>query len=184
MVTIERLDRAKHNRFAFTSGTDQLDRFLHETARQAYSKNLAMTYVAIDPEDSSKILGFYSVSSFQLDAGELPEVISKRFALPNSRLPATLIGRLAVAKEAQGQGLGPFLLMDALVRCAMAAEQVASTAIVVDAIDEEKVGFYEQYGFQRCSENSTRLFIMMQTVRQLDMVAKRIATMQASKEAI
>jgi GNAT superfamily N-acetyltransferase len=185
MILIERLDRARHNRLAFSCGKDQLDRFLHETAAQAFSKNIAATYVAVHPNEPTKILGFYSVSNFQIDAGELPDVISRRFALPNGRLPATLIGRLAVVNEMQGLRLGSHLLIDALIRCALAGEQVASSAIVVDALDENVVPFYEQFGFTRFSEGSRRLFIMMATVRELDIVRLRIAEMRdVNREAI
>jgi predicted GNAT family N-acyltransferase len=180
---IERLDRTKHNRLAFSCGKETLDRFLHETAHQAFVKNVAVTYVITDSEEPDRILGFYTVSNFQIDAGEMPEVVRRRYALPNGRLPATLIGRLAVARSEQKRGLGAHLMIDAMVRCCLAASSIASTAIVVEAIDEDVVPFYEPYGFTRFSEESRKLFIMMATVRQLPLVKRRMGEVQQTEEA-
>lgn len=184
MLIIERLDRTKHNRLAFSCGKDVLDRFLHETAHQAFVKNIAATYVIVDENEPDRILGFYSVSNFQIDAGELPDVIRRRYALPNGRIPATLIGRLAVAEAEQRKKLGTHLMIDALIRCCLAAEQVASTAIVVEALDEDVVPFYEQYGFMSFSETSRKLFLMTATARELEIVQKRLAEMEHAKKAI
>jgi len=174
MIVIERLDRTKHNRLAFSCGKEPLDRFLQEVAHQAFTKNIAATYVAIDLEAPDRILGFYSVCNFQLHAGELPEVERKRRRLPGNLLPATLIGRLAVDKSVAGRGLGSWLLIDALARCFRAGQQIAATAIVVDALDDDFVPFYEQYGFQRCNPETKKLFIMMDTVGQLDAVRAQV----------
>lgn len=183
--TIERLDCTKHNRLAFACGKEPLDRFLHETAHQAFQKNIAATYVAVDPNEPAKIIGYYSVCSFQIDAGEIDIVERKRRRLPAGRLlPATLIGRLAVHSEHQGKGLGADLLFDALVRSYIAGRQIASTAIVIDAMDEGVVGFYEQYGFRRCAPESLKMYIMMHTVGQLEIVQRRVAeAAHAAEEA-
>lgn len=52
----------------------------------------------------------------------MPEAV--RAKLPNPVLPAILIGRLAVAREQQGSGLGKQLLIDALIRCLALAESL------------------------------------------------------------
>ena len=53
---------------------------------------------------------------------------------------ATLIGRLAVAKEHRGQRLGAVLLADALWRAFDSAGTVGSSMVVVDALDETGAG--------------------------------------------
>ena len=65
---------------------------------------------------------------------------------------ATLIGRLAVAKERQGQRLGAVLLADALRRAFNSAGTVGSSMVVVDALDEAAAGFYAAHGFVRLPE--------------------------------
>ena len=66
---------------------------------------------------------------------------------------ATLIGRLAVAKERQGQRLGAVLLADALGRAFDSAGTVGSSMVVVDALDEAAAGFYAAHGFVRLPDS-------------------------------
>jgi len=54
------------------------------------------------------VLGYYTLSSQEIDAGELPAELKKRTGR-YERLGATLIGRLAVAQEHQGKDLGELL---------------------------------------------------------------------------
>lgn len=178
MIVTEQLDKAKHSRLAFSCGRDSLDQFLHENAHQAFKKNVAVTFVAVDTDEPAHILGYYSVSSFLVNAGELPEMQAKR--LPRN-IPATLIGRLAVDKNSQGKGIGGFMIVDAFVRCYKVSRQIASVAIVVDALEQEVIPFYEQYGFQRFEPGSLKLFIMMETIAQLPVVQERL---KGDQEAI
>ena len=78
---------------------------------------------------------------------------------------AILIGRLAVAKEHAGKGLGEILLMDALKKSLDSTKNIAAFAVVVDAIDEKAAAFYRKYGFMPLREN--RLFLPMKTIQQL-----------------
>jgi GNAT superfamily N-acetyltransferase len=69
---------------------------------------------------------------------------------------ATLIGRLAVATERQGQWLGAVLLADALGRAFDSAGTVGSSMVVVDALDKAAAGLSAAHGFVRLP-NSLRL---------------------------
>jgi GNAT superfamily N-acetyltransferase len=62
-------------------------------------------------------------------------------------VPAMVLGRLAVDKAHQGQGLGTGLLRDALLRTMQAADIAGIRAILVHAISESVKRFYEGYGF-------------------------------------
>jgi GNAT superfamily N-acetyltransferase len=79
---------------------------------------------------------------------------------------ATLIGRLAIAKERQGQGLGALLLARALGKAYRNADVVGSSMVVVDAIDEAAARFYRTHGFVQLPE-SMRLILPMRTVGRL-----------------
>src|SRR5579862_1149434 len=114
-MIIEPLD-VSHNRLAFTCGNDNLDRYLHETAHQAMRKGLAAIWVAIEPEDPAKILGYYSLSSYVILGLDIPEATRKKRKLPVREVAATLLGRLAVAWQVQSKGIGELLLSDALKR--------------------------------------------------------------------
>jgi ribosomal protein S18 acetylase RimI-like enzyme len=74
-----------------------------------------------------------------------------------------LIGRLAVSNTVQGQGIGKMLLVDAIKRTQSISDQIAIYAIVVDAINDKAIGFYEQFGFARLSDDSPRLFLPLKS---------------------
>jgi len=164
-VIIESLQKEKHDRRTFTCGVESLDRFLQANAHQAASKGLSQTYVAIDDADESVILGYYTLTTCMVEAGELPETFSRK--LPNGELPASLVARLAVAERVKGQGVGSLMLMDALTRCARVAEEVGGVAVVVDALDEAAVQFYERFGFSRLEPRGLKMFIPMATIRTM-----------------
>lgn len=57
------------------------------------------------------------------------------------------IARLAVAIEAQGQGVGAALLRYALLMARRLSNDIGCAGVVVDA-KAEAVSFYEKYGFE------------------------------------
>nr|MDJ0649754.1 GNAT family N-acetyltransferase [Xenococcaceae cyanobacterium MO_188.B19] len=78
----------------------------------------------------------------------------------------TLIGRLAVDKNYKGMGWGKLLVMDALYKSLEASKQVASFAVVVDAIDEQAVKFYQRFDFQTFPKQPLKLFRTMKNIAQ------------------
>ena len=65
--------------------------------------------------EPARVLGYYTLCAMAISQGEVPEAARKH--VPRYPLvSATLIGRLAVAKDQQGQRLGSILLADALQR--------------------------------------------------------------------
>ncbi|MGO7748550.1 GNAT family N-acetyltransferase, partial [Rhizobium ruizarguesonis] len=80
-------------------------------AGQDARKNLAAPFVLVLPDDT--IAGYYTLSATSVHIGEWPDHTIRR--LPRyPRIPATLLGRLAVERRQQGRGYGRFLLADAL----------------------------------------------------------------------
>ena len=154
----------RHDRAAFSCGNHQLDSYLQKQAGQDLKKRAAVPFV-ITP-DHKIIAGFYTLSQYAVDLGELPEDISKR--MPRyPMVSTTLLGRLAVSERFRGQGLGEMLLMDALHRALQSSEQIASAAVVVDAKDDQAVVFYRKYGFIDLPKIERRLFLPMATIAQL-----------------
>ena len=74
------------------------------------------------------------------------------------------MGRLAVSITAQGQGVGKMLQADAIKRTMAISDQIAIYALVVDAINDNAKGFYEQFGFTRISDDSPRLFLPLKSI--------------------
>lgn len=67
----------------------------------------------------------------------------------------------------QGQGLGEYLLIDALRRASYVSQQIGVRAVEVHAIDEAARQFYLKYGFVSLRDDRQHLFLPMQVVRQL-----------------
>ena len=78
-------------------------------------------------------------------AETLPETWRKK--LPRYPLPVALLGRLAVSRQFQGQGLGSILLADACKRISAASQTLGVAAIVVDAKSAQAATFYQHFGF-------------------------------------
>lgn len=162
----EPLDTKKHNRAAFSCEHESLETYLKERANQDVKKQIAAVYVLTS--DGKTIAGYYTLSQYAIDAGELPPELMQKLRLPKyDKLPATMLGRLARAKERRGQRLGELLLMDAMRRALELSKHIASVAVVVDALDETARAFYQRYGFIDVPDHPNRLFIPMQTVEQL-----------------
>jgi predicted GNAT family N-acyltransferase len=89
------------------------------------------------------------------------------FSTKCDKLPATLLGRLARSQQFKGRGLGELLLIGALKRALEHSRNIASVAVVVDAIDENARAFYRRYGFIDIPNRPNRLFLPMKTVAQL-----------------
>ena len=113
-MIIESLQKGKHRRIDFTCGNEALDRFLHESAHQAVVKGLSKTYVAVEEDDETTILGYYTVTTTRIEAGEMPD------------LPASLVARLAVSEHRKKQGIGALMLFDAMARCARVASDIGA----------------------------------------------------------
>jgi predicted GNAT family N-acyltransferase len=133
-----------HRREEFTCGVAALDRYLQKQARQDASKGVTAAFV-ITP-DSATIAGFYTLSATEIKLRDLPDEFIKKLPRYPS-VPATLLGRLAVSTNFRRQGLGEFLLIDAMRRVLVTTSNIASAAIVVDAKDDSARQFYLQYDF-------------------------------------
>ena len=72
------------------------------------------------------------------------------------------MGRLAVDRAFQGQGLGGALLADALDRTARS--EIAAFALMVDAKDEAATAFYQHHGFIALPDSPLTLFLPLATV--------------------
>ena len=159
------LDRERHERAAFVCGNATLDRYLAQHAGQDLSRGVAAVFVATRPLETS-VLGYYTLSQASVRLSALPLAQQKR--LPRyPDVPVTLMGRLAVHRDLHGLGalllgallLGALLLGDAYRRVAAVASEVASTGILVDAIDDAAVQFYVRFGFVAFVDSPRRLFL-------------------------
>jgi predicted GNAT family N-acyltransferase len=151
--------REEHDRGNFTCGVESLDRYLKTQAGQDVRRKANAVFVLSEVNEPTHVLGYYTLCAMAISQGDVPEAARKH--VPRYPLvSATLIGRLAAAKERQGQRLGAVLLADALRRAFDSAGTVGSSMVVVDALDEAAAGFYAAHGFVRLPD-SLRLVLPM-----------------------
>lgn len=93
-----------------------------------------------------RVAGYYCLSSSAIDRGDGPPPLAA--GMPSS-IPIVLLGRLAVDQEFAGRGLGFSLLQHATLRALDAAATIGIHALLVHAISDEVVPFYERFGFTR-----------------------------------
>lgn len=154
--------RAQHDRTAFICGKESLDQYFQRQVTQDARRHVATPFVMVMPDGG--IGGFYTLSSTALRLGDLPEDVVRR--LPRYPVvPATLIGRLAIDRRYHGQGWGSFLFLDALYRCSHT--DVASFAVIVDALDDEARAFYMHHSFLPLPDSPYRLFRRMTDIEAL-----------------
>ncbi|MGE0008728.1 MAG: GNAT family N-acetyltransferase [Parvibaculaceae bacterium] len=114
---------------------------------------------------AGKIAGYYSLSAASSRREELPPALAKR--LPHYPVPAAILGRLAVGRACQGQGLGETLLLDAVRRVVRASATLMVHAVIVDAKTDRAEAFYERYGFRTFASIQRRLFLPLETFEKL-----------------
>lgn len=156
-----------HFRKEFDSGKDLLDKYIKQQARQDVQRKLSACFVISEREnDQDKVKGYYTLSNYGIPRDLIPDNLNKRFPKSYETIPVTLLGRLALDKSKFKQGLGEYLLMDALHRSYLASLEVASFAVVVDPIDDEAIAFYSRYDFELLPD-SEKMFLPMVTIEQL-----------------
>lgn len=154
-----------HDRASFSSGVESLDSYLKTQAGQDVRRKANAVFVLVGVARPKDILGYFTLCATALGQGDVPE--SARKLVPRYPLvSATLIGRLAIAKHSQGQGLGGILLSQALRKAYESADAVGSSMVVVDAIDEGACGFYAAHGFVRLPD-SMRLVLPVSSIDKL-----------------
>jgi predicted GNAT family N-acyltransferase len=149
----------RHDRADFTCGVESLDRYLKTQAGQDVRRKANAVFVLTERVEPTRVLGYYTLCATALSQGDIPETARKH--IPRYPLvSATLLGRLAVANNRQGQRLGAILLADAVQRAFGNANTVGSSMIVVDALGEVATNFYAAHGFVRLPD-SLRLVLPM-----------------------
>jgi GNAT superfamily N-acetyltransferase len=163
-LSIELLDSKKHDRSTFHCGVDSLDDYIKTRASQELKKLVSTPYVLTDSPER-QVLGYYCLSSYSIASTELDESIAKK--LPRyPLLPAIMLGRLAVDSGHQGKGYGDLLVADALKRSLELAKQLASFAVVVDAIDQGAARFYQRHGFIEFPDDPLKFYLPVATIEK------------------
>lgn len=156
---------SQHQKSRFSCGKELLDDYLHKQVNQDIKRKLSVCFVLTDPE-AKLIKGYYTLSNNSISQELIPEEIHKKLPRSYTSIPTTLLGRLAIDQNYQGQGIGKLLLVDALKRSYDLSKTIGSFAVIVDPIDQNAENFYLKYGFVKLPD-SGKMFLPMKTISQL-----------------
>lgn len=149
----------------FSCGKEMLDNYLHKQASQDVKRKLAACFIVKD-EKTNLVKGYYTLANNSISQKVIPEKIRKKLPKSYLRIPTILLGRLAIDTHFQNEGLGKYILIDALKRSYEISKTLGSFAVVVDPLDEGAKQFYQKYGFIELPD-SGKMFLAMKTIQTL-----------------
>lgn len=164
MDKIELLAKS-HDREGFDCGSEPLNAFLKQTARQHAARGISQTFVLVDEHSTEPkpILGFFSLNICQVKSESLSPEEAKK--LPRT-VSGVRLGRLAVAKDHQRQGIGKKLLVGAMERFMEIVNRAGGIGLFVDAKNQEARRYYEQFGYVSLPANELELFLPAKTIQE------------------
>jgi ribosomal protein S18 acetylase RimI-like enzyme len=153
---------AEHGRLSFSCGVEPLDRYFQHQVGQDVRRGLASCFVAVHLSDAT-ICGYYTLSATSVMLEDLPPALAKK--LPRyPRIPATLLGRLAVDHRFRGRGIGELLLYDAMRQTRHT--NIATAMLVIDAKDEAAAAFYRRYSFLPFGAGHRQFYLPIQDIKK------------------
>lgn len=130
-----------HDLSMFDCGEPSLNGWLARRARANQTGGASRTFVVCR---DGFVVGYYCLAAGAVVAAAAPGRVRRNMPDP---IPMAVLGRLAVDRSLQGQGLGKAPLRDALLRTLQAAEAIGVRGILVQALGEEARRFYLACGF-------------------------------------
>lgn len=163
MRAIQLLDKL-HDRDSFDCGNEALNQFFKQTARQHIQKGLSRTFVLVDTEQAENVLAFFTLSLCEVRTEKLPPKFAKKYP---SLISGVKLARLAVAKSMQRQGIGAILMLEAMQRAVVVANNAGIVGLFVDAKDDAARAYYDRYGFISLKDTLLEMFLPLQTIAQM-----------------
>ncbi len=150
-----------HDRKKFNCGVKELNVYLRTMASQHASKGISRTYVLIEKENASTILGYVTLASCEIRSDILPSQFAKKYP---SKVPGARIGRLAVSQKMQRQGLGELLMLFAMNQALIVHKTFGLTGMIIDSKNEKVKKYYEAFGFIPLPETPMTLFLPIKSI--------------------
>ncbi len=156
---------ASHDRDGFDCGSEPLNSFLKQTARQHAQRGISRTFVLVDETAVAPkpILGFFALNICQVKSESLTPREAKK--LPRD-VSVVRLGRLAVSTAHQRQGIGKTLLVAAMTKFLEIFNNAGGIGLFVDAKDHDAKRYYEQFGFVSLPTNELEMFLPVKTIQE------------------
>ena len=107
-------------------------------------------------------MGFYTISPGAIEFSRVPSGLTGN--LGRYDVPVFRLGRLAVDRQAQGQGLGGDLLLAAGDRALKVAAEIGGVALAIDAKNHEVARWYGRFGAQPLLDDPLKLILPLAVV--------------------
>ena len=148
-----------HDVTRFDSGVETLDTWLKRRAMANQFSGASRTFVVCE---QSRVVGFYALASSAIAPAAAPGHFRRNMPDP---LPVVVLGRLAVARDQHGNGLGRALFQDAARRVINAADSIGIRGLIVHAISEEAKRFYLKLGLDESPLEPMTLMVSVADLR-------------------
>jgi GNAT superfamily N-acetyltransferase len=152
----------KHECSDFDCGSEPLNEYLKRFAWVNQQAGASRTYVA---SRGNRVVGYYTLAYGSVEHERAPPRVRK--GLARYPIPVIVLGRLAVDRPYQRQGLGRGLLKDALLRALQAAGIAGLRAVLVHAKDEDAKKFYSKFGFEPSPVDEFHLMLLLKDLRKV-----------------
>ena len=150
-----------HELAQFDSGEKFLDDWLKRRALKNHASGTSRCFVVCVEQG---VVGYYSLSAGAISHDDAPKGMRRNMPGP---LPVLLLGRLAIDKRYQNQGIGRALLRDAMIRAVNVACEAGVFAILVHAISDQAKRFYLSRGFVNSPIQSIQPKTLMMTIETM-----------------
>lgn len=149
---------AAHHVSVFESGEPTLDHWLKHRALRNEGHGASRTYVVCD---ENIVVAYYCLSAGSVSSELAPGRVRRNMPDP---IPVMVSGRLAVDLAWQRRSLGKALLRDAILRTVQVSDVVGVKALLVHALSDQAVRFYEANGFYLSPTNPRTLFLPLSEI--------------------
>lgn len=155
---------ASHNLSDFDCGSDAQTTWLRRHALSAHQSGTSRVRVVRRLEDQA-VVGYYALASGAVLHEKAPERVKK--GAGQYPIPVVILTRLGVDVSEQGKGLGKALVVDALRRVDIAAQEIGVRALLIHAESEVVREFYLALAeFEQSPTNELHLFLLMKDLRR------------------
>jgi len=150
-----------HHLENFNSGKPALDDWLIQHALQAQQSGSARTFIV---RNNDRVAGYFSLTVGQIDALEATERIRK--GMGQHPIPVILLARLAVHLQDQKRGIGKGMLLNAVQRTLLIAEQAGVRALLTHPLDMNATRFYLRFGFEPSPFRERQLLLLLKDAKR------------------
>jgi hypothetical protein len=153
----------------FDCGEPEINQFLLEDALVHSEAGFSQTWVIARPEDRV-VLGFVALSAasqpvkVKVQGKSKPLMSGILSTCPFPAAPVLLLGQLGRRKDLQKSGIGGRLLIFSIFKTIEISEQVGVSGLVLDALTDNLLSYYQKARFERLPYPDKRVRRMLLTM--------------------